>query len=228
VPSKPTDLPRWATAETNNTDPSSGQKDPGWLVGQKPISSSIFNWWMNLVYQWLAWLDGLWDGDGNLTLDADASVSVSGDGKYKRGERKRPLSVTSGRWISDNVAANERYFANGVPHFTSVAGGGGWAEYAIPLVVEEGERIKAVSSVVQNSVTDVLKLELWRIGLDGVQTQIGATQTSTDHTMAFQTLAVAGLTEAVDGDHAYHIYIYCNAFANNPDVVAAQQITDVP
>lgn len=55
---QPSDDPRWNTDLTNNTDPPSGQKDTGWTVSQVP-PSSYFNWWMNLVYQWVLYLKNL-------------------------------------------------------------------------------------------------------------------------------------------------------------------------
>ena len=53
---RPDDLPRWATDETNNTEPSEGKKDTGFEVGEKPISSTNFNWLLNVIYQWLLFL----------------------------------------------------------------------------------------------------------------------------------------------------------------------------
>lgn len=72
--SKPTALPTWATAGTNNTEPSSGQKASGWTPNEVG-NSSYENWRANLVYQWLQWLDGvgiienLANGAGTLNLD---------------------------------------------------------------------------------------------------------------------------------------------------------------
>jgi hypothetical protein len=75
---KPTQLPEWATDETNNTEPSSGQKETGWEFNQ-PAVSSYFNWWQHLVFLWIAYLnDGELDGDhvidGNLEVSNDLEV----------------------------------------------------------------------------------------------------------------------------------------------------------
>lgn len=59
--SKPTELPRWATALLNPSDivdPTSGKKDIGWQDGEMP-PHSFMNWLFNLIYQWTVWLDGL-------------------------------------------------------------------------------------------------------------------------------------------------------------------------
>lgn len=59
---EPSELPRWATDGTNNDEPTEGRKDTGFLapsgspaVGDVPTSDE-FNWYMNLVYQWLLWM----------------------------------------------------------------------------------------------------------------------------------------------------------------------------
>jgi hypothetical protein len=68
---KPTELPRWADDETNNTEPSSGQKDTGWVANQVAVSS-YFNWWQFLVYQWLTWINE----PNTITLSAHGGVST--------------------------------------------------------------------------------------------------------------------------------------------------------
>src|SRR5216684_924189 len=58
---KPTTVPRWARTvgdvdATNLTIPSSGQQDTGWPNGVNPVSSGIWNWLANNVYQWVLYL----------------------------------------------------------------------------------------------------------------------------------------------------------------------------
>lgn len=57
---KPSTLPRWANLANpaDIVDPPSGKKDTGWLTAEKP-PHSYFNWFMNLVYLWAVYLDGL-------------------------------------------------------------------------------------------------------------------------------------------------------------------------
>jgi len=50
---RPDKLPRWATDETNNTEPDEAKKDTGFENGEKPIPSTDFNWLLNYHYQWL-------------------------------------------------------------------------------------------------------------------------------------------------------------------------------
>lgn len=54
--SKPTTIPKWADTSLNVTEPSSGKKDEGWLVGEKGISSWE-NWKAKLVGDWFKWLN---------------------------------------------------------------------------------------------------------------------------------------------------------------------------
>src|SRR6266576_1419009 len=51
---KPTADTKWAASATK-TEPSSGQKDAGWVVGQKP-PAQWHNWWQDAVDQWVKWL----------------------------------------------------------------------------------------------------------------------------------------------------------------------------
>ncbi len=55
---KPTNLPRWDSTEVNLVEPPSGVLDIGWETGGLVVSS-FFNWYQNLVYQWLVYLDSL-------------------------------------------------------------------------------------------------------------------------------------------------------------------------
>ena len=64
--SAPTELPIWADAPTDPVpglpgtihpivEPSDAVKHQGWVGERPPLN--VFNWWMNLVYQWVAWFD---------------------------------------------------------------------------------------------------------------------------------------------------------------------------
>lgn len=95
---KPSVVPRWAetgggTPAAGITEPSSGQKDSGWLVGAKP-PAQFFNWILWVIYQWIKYLnDGALTGNhtiagtlgvtGNVDFDADLVVGddldVTGD-----------------------------------------------------------------------------------------------------------------------------------------------------
>jgi hypothetical protein len=56
---KPTDLPEWASGNLGQTpsitEPSATKQAKGWIA-EKP-SAAFLNWWMNLVYTWMVYLD---------------------------------------------------------------------------------------------------------------------------------------------------------------------------
>lgn len=58
--SKPSELPEWADGGgADITDPPTLKKQTGWVVEQP--AHDVFNWWMNLVYQWIQWINDLQD-----------------------------------------------------------------------------------------------------------------------------------------------------------------------
>lgn len=53
--SKPSELPEWASSVSADiTEPMLAKKQQGWIVEQP--AHDVFNWWMNLVFLWAAWL----------------------------------------------------------------------------------------------------------------------------------------------------------------------------
>ncbi len=58
LPTQPANLPVWDTNGTNMATPAAGQQASGWTAGQG-ANSSWMNWWMNLVYLWLLWLQSI-------------------------------------------------------------------------------------------------------------------------------------------------------------------------
>ena len=64
-------LPRWATdGGANVVEPSSGKKDDGWTVNEKP-PASYFNWLQKMAYTWLAWLDEVIPDGGPIARVSD-------------------------------------------------------------------------------------------------------------------------------------------------------------
>jgi hypothetical protein len=56
---KPTQLPEWATSVSADvTEPLLAKKQTGWVNSELP-PAGWFNWWMELVYNWSAYLDDL-------------------------------------------------------------------------------------------------------------------------------------------------------------------------
>lgn len=99
---KPTDLPVWATdaaydapgedwdTEDTKVEPSVERQEEGWEPESFPPAEEL-NWWQNLVYQWILYLDaGEFEGDvsieGNLEvggrLDVVGDVATDGEFTY--------------------------------------------------------------------------------------------------------------------------------------------------
>lgn len=77
---KPTVLPEWASAGTNNTEPSLSQKQSGWVPDQDGISD-YDNWYKELVWQWCKYLnDGVIEGPLTVSIPgAGDALIVNGD-----------------------------------------------------------------------------------------------------------------------------------------------------
>lgn len=58
---KPASLPEWASSGAGVTEPSAAKKALGWVKEKVPYQ--WLNWWMALVYDWIAWLNGLTGAD---------------------------------------------------------------------------------------------------------------------------------------------------------------------
>ncbi len=83
MPTRPDKYPEWASDETNNTEPNQSKKEEGWENGENPVASSYFNWYQNLAYDWVQFLDeqraGLMAGHIAAMPDNDHSGSVPED-----------------------------------------------------------------------------------------------------------------------------------------------------
>jgi len=80
--SRPSKYPRWADNGGVIVEPTEGKKDIGDLTSEKP-PAQYANWWKNLVFQWIAFLDGASallfgdGGDGDATLDGVATPTFT-------------------------------------------------------------------------------------------------------------------------------------------------------
>lgn len=76
--SRPSELPRWADVAdpSDVVEPSEGQKNTGWAVGQRPPAQN-FNWLQNNVYNWLNHLSDFAD---NLKTAAGVAGYIAGQG----------------------------------------------------------------------------------------------------------------------------------------------------
>lgn len=84
MPTIPTKIPRWADdPEASIVEPPELKKNAGWEAAEKP-PASYFNWWMNLVSVWLAWLQWVagfvFEGVGGRLGFTRIEVRPGGDG----------------------------------------------------------------------------------------------------------------------------------------------------
>jgi hypothetical protein len=90
MPSRPSNIAEWGTGSAPIVEPTLAQKQAGWTSGFKP-PAQWFNWWMNLVYQWIVWLNALetdprtWQALGTFTSGA----------AFTRGAGLLPLLATA-------------------------------------------------------------------------------------------------------------------------------------
>ena len=145
--SKPGTVPTWATDATytrpdisgdaNKVAPSSGKITQGFEPDEKP-SAEIWNHRLNLIGQWLSWLNGIFDSSDNLTIH---NASVTGDltlgGALLHGDRVLPISPHG--WVP--LDDDKLLFHQDIGFIELDAGGSAHITLQLPV----GERIKAIS-----------------------------------------------------------------------------------
>lgn len=93
---KPSQFPEWGSAQTNNVDPSGGQKASGWTPTQLAVSS-YFNWVLYTIYLWIVYLDsGNWVGPITITGDLTATGNLSIQGNTALGNAIGDTLAVSG------------------------------------------------------------------------------------------------------------------------------------
>ncbi len=130
---KPTTLPVWNTSAGNRVAPSGGKQASGYSLGDIPVSGNL-NWWKNLVYQWVLWLDGILTADGGVTALANQDITVSGTGAYNHGDItvNLPPSALSGSGGALTGTTSPYWLTSG----------SGAARCALPFL-KPGDRIKS-------------------------------------------------------------------------------------
>jgi hypothetical protein len=102
VSTKPTQVPEWATDETNNTEPSAGQKATGYTPGQAAVSS-YFNWFMRRAGQWCQYLnDGALEGPISITTALQVTAGA-GTGVVQAAGGFLGGQVKSGQWWTGQI-----------------------------------------------------------------------------------------------------------------------------
>lgn len=152
--SKPTKLPEWASGGSAAiTEPSEEKKDLGWVVAEKP-AAQYFNWLLKNVYDWCTFLNSCTNTVGAV-YPGDQLLTV-------------PLCMG----IGHGSPAGEW---NGTYWHVDDAGG----VVTIPVLVEDGGRIKAITVWGKGDASKGWKFSLWKKPHeDDLAVQIGSTQTA--------------------------------------------------
>ncbi len=206
--SKPSQLPVWATDQTNNTEPSSGQKQTGWLLNQKAVSS-YWNWYQHLVYQWIAYLaDGDLVGDHSILGDlvVDESLTVGGDVAIDGG-----LDVGSDVHFGANVywdgpqtlpVPPSRYFVGDSGHSQGhnvVVLAASTSKIYVPIEIPSGAMIHTVVLRLEKNTSASDEIEMTLIeSLDGNDTDLGVA-TNAEDSVGLTTITITGPYECHAG-----------------------------
>lgn len=203
--SKPGSVPTWDSNGTNSTVPSAGKQTDGWPAGPtSPVISSYLNYWMNLVYLWTAWLNGLWDGSGNLTLDSNASVTVSGTGAYKHGTRtiSLPLGPIHNAATESNGLTTAAISAYTPAFLFAAASYSAVRDICLPV----GARILAVRArILDSTASATIALVSRASGASAIVTV--ATSAASAANATEQTIAASGLTTTIVALSRYWVYL---------------------
>lgn len=177
---------RWSTDGTNETAPSSGQRDTGWTDQQTAISD-YENILHHQAYNWFLYLDdgdlqgphtfddtvdiaGLLTASDGITVGANEHVTISGTGRYKHGDMKL--------LIPGSVA---QAFGGSATYGTAA----GWvvlsgADLFFPITLPVGARIKSFNLFANLTTTATKTVVFYRANSNGTRTDIDTLTTTAD------------------------------------------------
>jgi hypothetical protein len=233
---KPTLLPRHAetsggTPDANITEPSSGEKDTGYVSGTA-ASSSKTNWILWIIYLWIKWLDG--------------TITTK---QTKRVARRRQVHLGAA-YVVNPANGAEIVVSGGAGNIARIPDmDGGALSFAnntnsprtiVPINLDEDEQLEQVKARVQLYDTAcVVTMKVYRMDYSpttfgaGDKDQLGSTQTTTATTNR-QNLDCSGLTELIDGlgeagEWYTHVVEFdCSAFTLGYEIQALSIYTSVP
>mgnify|MGYP001567157415 CR=1 FL=1 len=169
---KPTSLPNWATTDVtsaisgqaNKVTPPTAKQATGFAYREKP-PRNWFNWWMNLVYQWISWLAG----EHTLLIPVTAAI-LPDDSKFAFAS---PFAGSTAGFIY-KIATDS-------------------FQMIFPVPLQQGQRIKSWTLYARsNGATSINGQLCAHDGADGTEQWGEALQESL--TAGFKTLGQTGLT----------------------------------
>lgn len=205
------------------------------------------------------WADGSWDQTsfshsfgssiaqfvaslnifGDLWLSNGAHITLNGTGKYKRGSRVRIYDGLSAELISYYPSVYDRnkidFFSGTSLLFFQESG----QQFRLPIELEEDEQLTEVRAYSYNGATDVMNMKLYRqtitvgASLAGTTAQVGATQTSVNHSNIIEQLTISGIGETATvsgatGLKSWSVELGNPVFASGPICAGIAVFTTVP
>jgi hypothetical protein len=215
---KPTDLPRFGTDESNESEPSSQEKDTGWLTNQTP-PSSVFNWIHRVTYDWTAWLDDIEaPGSGAESLSINAAGELAADGAH--GDRKLVLNPQTARDAQLDSEAGSISAEKIV-----LIGTTDTDEHGVdfPITLRAGDRIRSVLFFVKDNTSGLtVDGNLYRVPRNGSETSLANASTSS----AAAEVTMASIDHTVLEDSSYVLRAQVTGNGGLPDTsVSYAEIT---
>lgn len=205
--SRPDQLPEWASGTgADRTEPPSGQKETGWQSGQVP-PAGWWNWWANLVYLWLVYIDPYIKPTGTVGFQySDTAVPTL----------RRDISPPAGGWTANKLGTAGFVDADydvltSVRYAQPLGAGADEAYLSLPFgqvsnAVGSHIKIKRLTMLYARADAGaVVILRLVRAPRDGsgsVSTVLSLTGTSTTGSFVSMTSA-SDADHDVDPDYAY-------------------------
>lgn len=214
---RPSELPRWADVSGDIVDPANGKKDVGWVDDEEP-ANEYFNWYQNLVYQWMQYIN----------YRSTKTLLI-------------PIPFFSGD-IGGDYAAPVYNILGGTGASTGnifwKCGTNGTAQAVVVLPLTIGDRIQSLDvrcvdnhASGQHISTSLYKAAYTVGSTPGTLTQLGSTiNSSATPTANVQSLLVdlTGSPETVVVDTLYYMFITLAATANDVPFYGAFLTYDQP
>ena len=202
---KPTTYPRWADVGGDIVEPTSGKKDVGWVSDEEP-PAQYFNWLLNLLYQWVVYLDASADREEEVSLAFPGSngTQVTADWSVK--------SSSAGDWSLRPLTAT--------------------AEYTVRVSVEKGRRLKTINLYcMANNGASLINLYAYSQSLApgspaGAPALLGSAVTSGVASANIQKISITGLTTVAATNSTYMAKFTADAASANLQIYSLTFTTD--
>ncbi len=246
---KPSSLPTWAT-DTNypagaepeagtatKVAPTSGQATRGWRPAAKPPAQEM-NYWQNLVYQWIAYLDtGSLTGDveiaGGLYVQNDVEIDgqldvagpIASDGNMSADDFKyttaQEIVIGGGDFRSVGGSPHTAYNENGGQTGWTLSNGGDTLWAAIP--VRAGDQITSYNCYFNKASTDATSSRIWGKLMSTPGTNAAQSAGDSDTATGYTSTTETGLTITALTGYQYYLVV-STAYVTGGDVFLGAKV----